>query len=317
MYVPARRVVSHFLLALLYVSSVLIVAPQPSWAAGLSACEKTFAGKPVLQKRCKKIEYVGHRGRHYEASTTNENTLKALAYDKSIGAGCETDTWPLASDTGVQAKGVGVILHDETLKRTVSAESIAAAGLTPDTKIEDVTFAQFKILRTKGGEPLPTLKEWVTYTAQNKIACRIEIKWGSSDSEMRTLGKIIRDNSANAYVSFYGTPNKDQKCSTIALDRILDDSQMDDIVVGLKQPAYCPKLPQYLAARGFSYVTVTQAALNKVQTAPNLVSTYHRVGLKVGNNNSGGASQWANDVKANVDFIISGNPGALKKWLRG
>ena len=240
---------------------------------------------------------VGHRAKE----GPNENTLVALRWDAAHHTMCETDTWRIADAQGNPDHGISVIFHDKTIGRMTTPESRAAAGLTKSTPISTVEWWQFQLLRTPGGEPLPTLGEWLQEAADLHVQCMVEVKWGLSDPETAVRKAELSGSS------FYQRGQQDADCSFASLDRL----QTLGAVVGVKVSAKCPMPPKAAAAGGYSYVTLYQSAIT-----PTSVAAYHAVGVDVSNMSVGNnPAVWQELVDARVDYIITSKPGALWKWL--
>ncbi|MCA9324766.1 hypothetical protein KDA23_01715 [Candidatus Saccharibacteria bacterium] len=311
----------------LLVVSVLVAPLQQANAATKSPCEKYFTnqGKPWLAKRCRTTSVVSHRAKYTSSSTTNENTMKALKFDGKIGVGCETDTWRLASDDGAEAQGRSVIFHDTTIGRVVTDESIAAArdatgaseaDLNPQTKMSMVTYAQFTYFRTTGGEPLPTLKQWVNYAANNKIPCNIEIKWKPSDAELIATVTKLRATKMLKKITFWNAPTTNHACSTANMEEIIDNPDLLGIVVGFKQTSECPLSPQDIHDKGYGYTTLPGGLT--LSERKNFVKQVHDLGMTAGSPVSlDKIAGWKQNITAKVDYIMTNKPKALRDWLRG
>lgn len=138
----------------------------------------------------KKVLNIAHRGAR---SLAPENTLLAAEKAFEIGA----DLWEL--DVAMTSDGEIVVIHDDTLERTSDAKLVY-----PDRvpwKIETFTFAELRKLdfgswyvqtdpfkQIKSGAvteeaaqkfanlPIPTLREALTFTKNNKWRVNVEIK---------------------------------------------------------------------------------------------------------------------------------------------
>jgi glycerophosphoryl diester phosphodiesterase len=133
---------------------------------------------------------IAHRGARTLAP---ENTIAAARKALEVGA----DMWEL--DVSLTADGELVVMHDDTLTRTTNAES-----LFPNRApwhVADFTLAEIKQLDTGGpflttdpfeqigagaitpleqaalrGEPVPTLREALQFTADHRWRVNVEIK---------------------------------------------------------------------------------------------------------------------------------------------
>ncbi len=133
---------------------------------------------------------IAHRGAR---SLAPENTLAAAR--KALEAGA--DMWEL--DVNVTADGELVVMHDDTLTRTTNAEALFPRRAP--WRVVDFTLAEIKQLDTGGpflaqdpfeqigagvissaeqaalrGEPVPTLREALQFTADRRWRVNVEIK---------------------------------------------------------------------------------------------------------------------------------------------
>jgi glycerophosphoryl diester phosphodiesterase len=250
---------------------------------------------------CTSARTMGHR----TEEGSNENTLLALRHVASYGnAWFETDQWNLASDSGVPNAGQPVIFHDPTLGRVVSDACLKKAGLTKDTHINTVTMAQFKLLCTKGGEPLPTLKQYIDLAGQLQVHGIIEVKYVPNSPS--TVASWV--NQANAPVSFYAAPQyQNGKCYQTAMTKM----KQVGMTVGLKNRSqYCPMSLAQIASFGYAFETTTTA----VATA-SYVQNAHDLGIKVGVPASTDNSFRATLVDRHIDYLLSNDPKNLECWL--
>lgn len=120
----------------------------------------------------KEVKVFAHRGGAYEY---DENTLSAFeeSYRQGI-RGFELDI-KLTKD------GHLVILHDNSLKRTVG----------PDMPIEELSLAEVQELKTKKGNPIPTLDEILAFL-EDKPGLYVEF-------EMKTANPKYDEKSLSAY----------------------------------------------------------------------------------------------------------------------
>lgn len=297
----------RLLLPILLVS----MAGTPALAAeaqGRPASTSCARAVPAHKARCFSVDAVGHRAREYVGSVTNENTIAALRVDDRVGAGCETDTWRLAGDDGSPNQGESIIFHDSTLDRVVSPESLEQAGIPGSSYIGDVTRAQFDQLRTKGGEPLPTLRRWIRYASLHMIHCKIDMKWTPADAA-EVAGWIAKYGGAK-YISFYAAPQDpagSNPCSLVGLNNMRDAQ----IRTGIKTVEGCRMSLRAIGEAGYRYVVADASLLTAHYT-----SRAHDFGLKMGNKTSGTPAVWTRLVRRDSDFIIAPRPGRLVKWLR-
>jgi hypothetical protein len=250
----------------------------------------------------------GHRCREYAPHRTNENTIAALREVGAKSLGCESDTPRIAGDDGAPAQGASVIYHDlNQLTRVTSKASRAAAGIPTDATIADVTRDEFTLLRTKGGEPLPTLRQFIRYASRHRIQVLVELKGIPAQPEQ--VARWVRKYKGEAFVSFYQKP-KDVRgprpCDLSGAAAFIEAGSR----VGLKEDAECPWSPERLAADGFAFVAVKMSSLRRAT-----VRAAHRAGLLIGNQNAGKPRHWAQLVRTGADFSVAPHPGRMKRWL--
>jgi glycerophosphoryl diester phosphodiesterase len=283
------------------------LAPPAVVNAKVSGCS-TAAPKHVRECRRLARNVLGHRCRHYPASHNNENTLEALERAWRKGVGCESDTTRIAADDGTPHRGVNVIFHDmDRLTRNTTAESRAEAGVPDDAVIGEVTLAQFRILRTTGGERMPTLKRFVRFASRHRVPTMIELKWVPADPA--EVAGWVRRFGGERYVSFYQRPltaSGPHPCSLSGARALIAQG----LTVGVKGNQGCDLDPAVLAADGFSFLVV-----HTREITPASVQAAHRAGLRIGNSNSKWPSQWRKLVRTGADFAIAPRPAALKRWL--
>ncbi len=279
----------------LLVTAVLSL-PGPASAA-TSRCQKAV-DHPHW---CTSARAMGHR----TEEGSNENTLLALRHIASYGhAWFEADQWNLASDGGVPSAGKPVIFHDPTLGRVVSDACLKKAGLTKNTHINTVTRAQFKLLCTKGGEPLPTLKQYIDLAGQLHVHGIIEVK-----EVPNSPSKVARwVNQANAPVRFYAMPQyQDGKCYQTAMTKM----KQVGMKIGLKNRSqYCPMSLAQIASFGYAFDITTTA-----MATSSYVHNAHHLGIKVGVADSTDNSFRATLVDRHINYLLSNVPKNLECWL--
>lgn len=247
---------------------------------------------------CATVMILGHRG----IGGMYENTLAALKRDAKLGVRFESDTWRLASADGTPDAGPSVVIHDPTLRRTV--DPICLRDLSPDTKIGQVTPAQWRTLCNWAGQPLPTLHQWIRKAARLGVPGIMEVKYLPRDLE-QVAGWVA---ATGAKISFYVSPHKFQGvCNQSSATALMDAG----LSVGLKVSSVCPVSLQEAADMGYKYV------IGGAVRDPAYVAQAHALGLRVGNYNSRRVATWTQLIDAGVDMIIASHPKRLKDWLRG
>jgi glycerophosphoryl diester phosphodiesterase len=260
-------------------------------ARSQSPCEKAH-----LDKSCHHIKAVGHRFREYSSSKTNEDTLKALKYIRAHGVrNFETDVW-------MSVDGHDFVWHDATWARVASPASLKKAGLDPHSPVSQATWAQIKLVRTKGGQPVPSLRTIEKYAVQHHMLGKFELKWGLNDPAAEY--KYVKSIGNPHYVTFYQVPHAE----TCAVDAVAAAHQAG-FRVGLAQDVSCKMTDAFFAAH-YRYVELALSSIT-----PAHVKHLHKLGVIVGNRDSATKSSWNKLVHAKVDFIIAPSPTALRKWL--
>lgn len=277
----ARLIVAVALLAGLVVSS-------PA-AAGhhRSECERV-----VRRAACTHVQVFGHRGREW-STNTNENTLLAFQLAARVGASFEADAWVLAD-------GTAVVFHDKTLARVVDPASLPT-GVTSKTRITALTTPQFRQLRTRGGQPLITVKRLIRFSGRHRVPGVIENKYAMLDGAQ--IAAWLR--KFHAPVALYETP----KCED---GQVVRPAVADfGIRVGAKYVGGCHPTAQQLADAGFAFMLTATKSLTHT-----LVQEAHQAGLRIGNLDSGHVQVWTRLVAAGADYLLVPHPARAEKWLR-
>ncbi|WP_054530730.1 glycerophosphodiester phosphodiesterase family protein [Erythrobacter sp. SG61-1L] len=131
---------SAVLLALFSVASPSLAAPFCGETPQIAALQEAWHDPTG------RVMIASHRGGHLRSP---ENSLAAV--DEAVAAGADF----VEIDVRVSRDGVPFIMHDGTVDRTTDGSG----------KGEDMTFAQLRALRLKGGDtPPPTLLEMLMHT---------------------------------------------------------------------------------------------------------------------------------------------------------
>jgi glycerophosphoryl diester phosphodiesterase len=247
---------------------------------------------------CASIQIYGHRA----IGNANENTLAALKRDAKLKVRFESDTWRLAAADGTPNAGPSVVIHDPTLRRTVDPACLGS--LSPDTRVGQVTLAQWKTLCNRTGEPLPTLRQWIRKAGRWGVPGIMEVKYLPRD--LAQIADWIA--TSGAKISFYVSPHKYHGVCNQNSAAALSAA---GLTVGLKVSSACPVSLEDAAALGYDFVIGGDAA------DPVYVAQAHALGLRIGNYNSRRVATWTRLVDAGVDMIIAARPKRLRDWLRG
>lgn len=257
-------------------------------SASLSPTQAVAATK--VSKQCQQLVVAGHRGKHYPAATTDENTLKAFKDAKKAGTTLmEIDSWNTSD-------GVPVVVHDQTWKRTIDPGTLKGVP----AKVNETTFAQVQALRTKGGEKVPTLQQAIQWAGTAKVTLMVEIKWGFTDPGQ--VAAWVKQYKASVW--FYQSPHAKWHNLTG-----VEAMQQYGMVTGVKMQDYYWLTPQQLHDAGYTFVAMSQNKLTKAT-----VQAHHALGIKVYPKNSSKKAEWQKMYKAGVDGIIASNPVKLAKW---
>jgi len=182
---------------------------------------------------------LGHRCHVYDASVTNEDTVAAL---KDVAAGapgawCEIDAWRISD-------GTMIVFHDLTWNR-VADRSTLPAGVSPTDQVINATWAQVSRIRTKGGQPIPTLQTMIDASAQYHVPLLVEVK----NSVTNPQGVVTYAKNAGASVSYYRDPTS--SCVTTTIDPL----QKAGARVGVKLSNATTCSVAQIQAKHLSFVT--------------------------------------------------------------
>ncbi len=135
----------------------------------LAAC--TFAFSPqIAVGQSKTVQLFAHRAGAYEF---DENTIPAFeeSYDKGM-RGYETDI-------RMTKDGVLVVFHDSSLERITGLKG----------SIEELTLAELRSIRTKKGNPIPTVDELLDFFA-DKPGIYFEFEMKTTNKEVYPQEKL-------------------------------------------------------------------------------------------------------------------------------
>ena len=115
---------------------------------------------------------VAHR---MGAGERDENVLSSLEECASLGLKAfETDIHITKDDQIIAT-------HDGSLMRRCGVEGV----------VEDMTLEEIKKVRTKGGNPLPTLKELLAFLKDKDILMQLELKTNGDGKRLRKLAELM------------------------------------------------------------------------------------------------------------------------------
>jgi hypothetical protein len=185
---------------------------------------------------------LGHRCHVYDAAVTNEDTVAALkdVANGAPGAWCEIDAWRISD-------GTLIVFHDSIWRR-VADWSTLPSGVAPTDNVTQATWAQVSKIRTKGGQPIPTLQTMIDASAQYHVPLLVEVKNSIPDPQ----GLVAYANNKGATVSYYREPGT--SCGTSQIDGL----QKAGARIGIKLSSANACTPAQLQARHVSFVTQLQ-----------------------------------------------------------
>jgi hypothetical protein len=276
-----RRLISSIVLAF----PLVLVAP-PANAA--SPCE-TATGDPSA---CATTLIIGHRCRHWlDDSVTNENTVAALRYvaEESPTAGCEIDVWRTAD-------GVPIVHHDKTWNRTIDPTTLVGIP----AQVVETTSAQVSQMRTRGGEPVATLRQMIRAAGRYDVPLVIETKNFTPGRKWMEIAE-----RRGAVVWWHHSPVPENDCVPVMLRRIAPAGA----VVGVKGTRDCDYLtPAEVRDRGTFLVTNLQA-MSRAQ-----VTTHRNVGLLM-SPYLAREQGWANLLWKGVRMMIVHDTAEAAAWF--
>lgn len=220
---------SFFPFGLLIVAAVIVVS------------QTRGRGKPL-----KRPITVAHRGANRLA---DENTLKAYALAADHGMDY------FECDPRLTTDGVFVLMHDDSAKRTTGK----------DVKISRMTLEQVKALRTRGGEPIPTLEEAFALAKEKDVRMYLDTKLTDIPSMEKLLAVIIANNMQERVVVGLWTREQQEWMQR----------EYPDSATSLSYPAPVPSLSK-VAEIGAEWVGMLE-----VQATPAVIKKADKLGLNV------------------------------------
>ncbi|MEV4340382.1 glycerophosphodiester phosphodiesterase family protein [Streptomyces sp. NPDC049590] len=222
---------------------------------------------------------IGHRG-----TPEDENTLRGLRDAAGAGAsGVEFDVWWTRD-------GVPVLSHDPTVDRTTTGHGPIAA----------MTASQVRALRTERGEPVPTLKDALSFTAGRRLTAMVELKPTPTPAQLDSLLSVIRSTGAAPYVVVH--------------------SFNADAVEAVRRAA--PELRTALTHEK-TRISGAQAArygtslnVSRYLATPSAVRDWHSAGLKVYVWTANQPQAWKKAKAAGVDAVLTDRVEPYRKWAR-
>ena len=122
--------------------------------------------------------YIGHRGAR---GLADENTLESLKLAVDLGVDM------LEFDIQRTRDGVFVLMHDETVDRTTNGHG----------RVDQMTLAEFKKLKTKSGFTPPTLEEVLEWLTTNTVYFMIDFKIPDPEAAKELITLVERHGLLN------------------------------------------------------------------------------------------------------------------------
>ncbi|MEU4147095.1 glycerophosphodiester phosphodiesterase [Streptomyces parvulus] len=266
--------------------SVRIATLMAFVALVVSACAGPGAEQTVpaaasaaaaVAPECVVPKVIGHRG-----TPEDENTLKGLRDAVGAGAGgVEFDVW-WTSD------GVPVLSHDATVDRTTTGHGA----------ISDMTAAQVRLLRTKRGQPVPTLEEALRYVAEQRMTGMVEPT--PTPAQVQSLLALIRKTGTAEYVVVH------------SFNRAAVDA------VRRAAPELRTALTHEKTAISGAEAARYGISLNvsRFLATPEAVEDWHAAGLRVYVWTANWEPAWETAKTAGVDVVLTDRVAPYKLWAR-
>lgn len=149
----------------------------------------TTASGASLMAPCPPITLVAHRG--LVSATTTENTRAAFEAARRRGS------TEIEYDVRLTADRKFVVMHDATLDRTTTGH-----GLVADTRL-----SQIARLRTKHGQPIPSLDSTLAWAHSHHMRMLLELKYDArrpwSNRDLRSLVRLVHAHHVAEQTMFY------------------------------------------------------------------------------------------------------------------
>jgi glycerophosphoryl diester phosphodiesterase len=224
-------------------------------------------------------QVIGHRG-----TPEDENTLRGLRDAADAGAsGVEFDVWWTQD-------GVPVLSHDPTVDRTTTGHGPIAA----------MTASQVGALRTKRGEPVPTLEEALGLTVGRRLTAMVELKPTPTPAQLDSLLSVIRATGAAPYVVVHSF-NAD---AVEAVRRAAPELRT----------ALTHEKTRISGVRAARYGTSLNASRHLA--TPSAVRDWHSAGLKVYVWTVNQPQGWEKAKAAGVDAVLTDRVEPYREWAR-
>lgn len=243
----------------------------------VSAATAVATGTAAAASACVVPKVIGHRG-----TPADENTVKGLRDAVNSGAaGVELDIW-WTSD------GVPVLSHDATVDRTTTGHGA----------ISDMTAAEVRSLRTKRGQPVPTLEEALRYVAGQRTTAMVEVKPIPTSAQVQSLLNAIRTTGTANYVIVHSFHPE-------AVDAVRQKAPE-------LRTALTHDLTEISGAEAAKYGTSLN--VSRFLATPEAVEEWHASGLTVYVWTANDGAAWAKARAAGVDGILTNQVVSYVQW---
>ncbi len=258
---------------------VALVAGACSGPGTDQAAPAAAAAKAAAEPGCIVPKVIGHRG-----TPEDENTMKGLRDAVSAGAhGVEFDVWWTRD-------GVPVLSHDPTVDRTTTGHGA----------ISDMTAAEVRLLRTKRGQPVPTLEEALRYVAEQRMTGMVELKPTPTAVQVQSLLAAIRKTGTAEYVIVHSF-------NRAAVDAVRKAAPE-------LRTALTHEKTEISGAEAARYGTSLN--VSRFLATPEAVEDWHAAGLRVYVWTANWEPAWKTAQSAGVDVILTDRVGPYKLWAR-
>jgi hypothetical protein len=237
----------------------------------------------------------GHRCRMYDRAVSNENTPVALADTAGVpGAICEIDAVKIAD-------GTVIAWHDVDWRRVADPNTLPA-GVAPQDRVVNATWAQVSQIRTRGGQPVARLEDMIDAAAQHDIPLAVDLR-SALPNPAALVGYAT---AAGAEVSWYQL--LPSNCNT----RLIDGFRAAGAQVGVKILNACTTItPTRLAELGISYTQQLSSSLSS-----RYLREMNRRNISVGVLNGGMTEDVAEElIDQGVSRVLLDRPREALGWF--
>ena len=236
---------------------------------------------------------AGHRG---DRSAAPENTMPA--FELALAGPMEF----VETDVQLTRDGVPVLFHDVTLERTTDGRGTVAEHTAAQlARLDAGTWFSSSYAATR----IPTLDEFLARVAASDKKALVELKFGWTADQVRTVIDVIDRHDLRARVVL----------ASFSLETLTSLHAAAPRYPRVMLVRELPTDPVPMAQRfGVIALGTTAAA---VTTTPAAVDRLHEAGLGVLCYTLNSPDAWSEVQARGVDGIITDTPGELDLWLSG